>query len=50
MKKQGFYIYFYNYETAKTGFVEITTTTEKRAKELFYKNYNKDYKILKIHN
>lgn len=43
-------IYWYNPERAKTGYVHYTTLNEERAIELFYKNYDISYKILRIHN
>lgn len=48
MKKKGYYIYFYNPVLAKTGWVEITTTSKERAIELFYKNYDETYQIVNI--
>jgi len=47
---KGFWIYWHNPLFAKTGVVEYTTTSEKRAIELFYRDYSKDYKISYIHN
>lgn len=50
MKKQGYWIYWYNPNVSKTGVVEYTTTSKERAIELFYRDYSKDYEIVNIHN
>lgn len=47
---KGFWIYWYNPLFSKTGVVEYTTTSQERAIELFYRDFEKDYEIMKIHN
>ena len=50
MKKQGFWIYWYNPSVARTGYVEYTTISKERAIELFYRDFSEDYEIVNIHN
>lgn len=47
-KKNLFIVYAINYYNMKDIEVHYTTTSEERAKELFYQNYDKDYEIIKV--
>lgn len=48
--KQGYWVYWYNPFYARTGVVEYTTTSQERARELFYRDYSENYEIMRIHS
>jgi hypothetical protein len=50
MKNCGYWIYWYNPTFARTGYVEYTTISEKRAVELFRRDFDESYEIMNIHN
>lgn len=49
MTNHGYWLYWYNPQTAKTGYTEYTTNSIEKAIALFYRDFTTEYEILNIH-